>query len=145
MKELKIQKIMKNSDKRTEIKEILFHNDKTVTWLKDKMKTKVDLHYLLSSRSVNFDVDIYDEIKEVFKKEGFIISENERTDKFAEQLIQVNGIISHSTYLLNSNASEFLKDSILDFREKKKLVDIINKMRSEFNNELDSIQKVIEG
>lgn len=136
---------MKNSDKRTEIKEVLFRNDKTVTWLKDKMKTKIDLHYLLSSRSVNFDVDIYDEIKEVFKNEGFITSENERSDKFAEQLIQVNGIISHSTYLLNSNASDFLKDNVLDFREKKKLIDIIHKMRSEFNNELDSIQKVIEG
>jgi hypothetical protein len=145
MKETKIQKIMKNSDKRTEIKEVLFRNDKTVTWLKDKMKTKIDLHYLLSSRSVNFDVDIYDEIKEVFKNEGFITSENERSDKFAEQLIQVNGIISHSTYLLNSNASDFLKDNVLDFREKKKLIDIIHKMRSEFNNELDSIQKVIEG
>lgn len=133
------------TDKRTEIKEILFCNDKNISWLRNKMKTKVDLHYLLSEKSVNFDINIYEEIMSIFKKEGFITSENDRCEKFAEQLIQVNGIISHSTYLLNSNASHFLHDNILDFRERRKLLEIIEKMKSEFNQEIEHIEKIIEG
>jgi len=135
----------KNSDKRTEIKEILFRHEKTVAWLREKMSTKIDLHYLLSDKSVNFDINIYEEIQNVFKKEGFITSENVRCEKFAEQLIQVNGIISHSTYLLNSNASDFIKDNILDFREKKKLLELVDKMRNEFNTEIEHVEKIIEG
>lgn len=136
---------MNNSDKRAEVKEILFKNDKTVAWLKSRMNTKVDLHYLLSDKSVNFDINIYEEIMKIFKGEGFITSENQRCEMFAEQLIKVNAIINHSTYLINSNAMEFIKDNILDFREKKKLMEIIDKMKNEFNDEIERIEKIIQG
>lgn len=135
---------MQRSDKRAEVKDILFNNDKNISWLKNKMNTKCDLHYLLSEKSVNFDINIYEEILSIFRKEGFITSENDRCERFAEQLIQVNGIISHSTYLLNSNAAIFIKDNILDFREKRKLVEILNKISNEFNTELEKIEKIIE-
>jgi hypothetical protein len=133
------------TDKRSEVKEILIRNDKNISWLKNRLRSNVDLHYQLSEKSVNFDVNIYEEIIQVFKQEGFITSENERCERFAEQLIQVNGIISHSTYLLNSNASHFIKDSILDYREKKKLLEIVYKMKNEFNSGIEQIEKIIEG
>ena len=136
---------MNITDKRAEIKEILFKHEKTVSWLKNKMTSKVDLYYQLSDSSVNFDVNVYDEIMKIFRKEGFITSENERCDRFAEQLITVNGIISHSTYLLNSNASDFIKDNVLDFREKKKLLEILEKIELEFSTEFEKVRKTIEG
>lgn len=136
-------------DRKLEISQLLHKADKNVTWLKEKLRSvigrEVDVYYLLSDKSKNFDVDVYDAIIRVFKKEGFITSENERCEKFAEQLIQVNGIISHSTYLLNSNASIFIKDNVLDFREKRKLMDVIEKMKNEFNDEIEQIEKIIEG
>lgn len=132
-------------DKRLEIKETLLRNDKNISWLKQRMHTNCDLYRLLGENSKNFDIEIYDEIMSVFKKHGFITSENERCEKFAGQLIQVNGIISHSTYLLNSNASDFIRDNVLDFREKKKLLEIVDKMKTEFNDEIERIEKIIEG
>jgi len=136
---------MNNLDKRMEIKEVLFKHDKNISWLKNKMATKVDLYYLLSDRSTNFDIEIYEEIIKIFKREGFITSENERCERFARELITVNGIISHSTYLLNSKASSFIEDNILDFHEKRKLIEIVEKIKAEFNGELENIEKVIGG
>lgn len=136
-------------DRKLEISQLIHKADKNITWLKGKLKSTIgrdiDLYYLLSEKSVNFDVEIYDAIIQILKKEGVIVSENERCEKFAEQLIQVNGIISHSTYLLNSNASHFIKDNVLDFREKRKLLEIVEKMKNEFNQEIESIEKIIEG
>lgn len=134
-------------DKRQEVRKILLENDKTIAWLKTKLRnnSKVDLYYLLSDDSVNFDVNIYDEIIQVFKNSGFITSEADRCNRFAEQLIQVNGIISHSTYLLNSNAQDFLKDNLLDYREKRKLLEILDKIKNEFLSEVEKIEKIIEG
>ena len=134
---------MNNSDKRQEIKDILFHHEKTMSWLQSKLHTHVDLHYLLSDRSVNFDVNIYEEIMEVFKREGFISSEGERCNRFTQEMVLVNAIISHSTYLLNSNASQFIRNNVLEFREKMKLTEIITKMRNELNDELEKIEKII--
>ena len=134
-------------NRRDQIKDILFRNDKNPSWLKSKLSGKfpsVDVYYLLSEKSVNFDVELYDEIMGIFRKEGFIVTENERCDKFAEQLIQVNGIIAHSTYLLNSNATDFLKDNLLDYREKKKLLELVDKIRREFDQEIGKIEKIIE-
>lgn len=131
-------------DKRQQIKDILFFNKKNITWLTERIPG-VDWYYQLSDKAKTFDTDVYDETILQFKKAGFITSENERCERFADQLIQVNGIISHSTYLLNSNAAEFLKDHILDYKEKKKLLEIVEKMQKEFNNEIESITKLIEG
>lgn len=130
-------------DKKQQIKDILFYNKQNITWLIDRIPG-VDWYYQLSDKAKTFDTDLYDKVKELFKKAGFIASEDERCERFADQLIQVNGIISHSTYLLNSNAAEFLKDNVLDFREKKKLLEIIEKMRKEFNQEIEKISEFIE-
>lgn len=135
-------------DERQEIKDILFRNDKNRSWLKRELRREgypsVDIHYLLSNKSVNFDTKLYKAIMAIFNREGFIVSESARCERFADQLIQVNGIISHSIYLLNSNASEVLKEEALDFRKKRKLLDLISNLREEFDTELDKIEKIIE-
>jgi len=135
-------------DKRQEVTQILLQNDKNIVWLKKKLEVNgfpsVDLYYLLSEKSKTFDSDIYDTIRSIFRNEGFISSESERCERFADQLIQVNGIIAHSTYLLNSNATEFIKDNLLDYREKKKLLEITEKIKNEFNSEMERIEKIIE-
>lgn len=133
------------SDKRAEIKEILFKNDKNISWLKGKIKQNVDLYYLLSDNSVNFDIEIYEEIIKIFKKEGFITSPTDQCAYLLNQTIQIDALIGHTLSIFNTNVQKFTSDNVLEFREKRRLSDIVDKMRSDFNSELDNIEKIIEG
>jgi len=136
---------MEALDKRQQVKEILLKNNRTVTWLQRKLRTNTDLYYLLSDKSMNFDVSIYESIIELFKKEGFIVNEDERVCVLAKQLLEVNSIINHSAYMLNSTVVEYIKDNILDFNEKRNLVNLLDKVEQDFIDEINKIRKTIEG
>lgn len=131
-------------DHRKQIKEILINNDRTVCWLEKKTGIK-DLHYILGETSKNFDIAIFEKIMNVFRVEGFILSEADRSNKFSEQLISVNGIIGHSVHLLNSTAKEYLKDHVLDFKERRDLYDLITKIKADFNTSISEVERIIEG
>jgi len=134
-------------DRRLQISQILLKQDKTVSWLKTELSSKypsVDFYHLLSDKSKNFDADLYDDIILLFKKKGFITSASEQCEKFADNLIQLNAIIGHSTFLINTNAVEFMKDNVLDVREKMKLLKIIDKTETECVVSFDKIREVIE-
>jgi hypothetical protein len=129
-----------------DIRRILFMNDKPVRWLKTKLEKKypkTDFYHLLKEEAA-FDVKLHDDIKALFKKEGFITSASEQCDKFTENIIQLNAIISHSTYLLNTNTKEFIKDNVLDIRERMKLLKIIDEAEAECTAGFENAREIIE-
>jgi hypothetical protein len=131
-------------DKREEIRGILFRNDKNISWLKNKMSNKVDVYYLLSDKSTNFDISIYEEIVSVFRKEGLIATESDRCEKLTKQLMTVNGLIGHSLQLINGSVSDFVADKVIDYKEKKRLLEIIRLVEKEFDAELEKVLQIIE-
>jgi len=134
------------NDLRDEIREILFKNDKTVKWLAEQTRkfSYNQLYYALSQKSATFDTSMYNEIVKIFKSEGMISSEAERCTHLLNQILKIDSIIGHSLTLLNDNVAEFTKDNIIDFKEKKRLSDMIDKIENEFTSEVSRIKKIIE-
>lgn len=134
-----------NIDRRQQIKDILFRNDRTVRWLMGKVPG-TDLYYLLNGdKSKSFDIGIYDQIMDVFRKEGMIVKEGDECLQLLEQTMQMDSLIGHALNILNHNVKNFTEDRVLNFHEKKKLYEIIENMRNEFNDEFDEIIKIFGG
>lgn len=129
-------------DRKEEIKSILIKNNRTITWLSMKLPGH-DFYYLLNN-SKKIDADLYDEIMELFRKEGFLDSEIKLTDSIYNQLLSINSLINSSLSLLNQTAGEALKDNILSFRERKVLSNMIEKLEVDFIEALNPLKKKIE-
>ena len=129
--------------RKLEIKEVLLKNDKTMKWLSNKLHG-VDVYYLLSDKCKTFDVSVYDDIISIFKKEGIIATPNEQCDKLVEQIFHLDAVFGHSLTMLNGNIHSFTKDNVLDFSEKKKLSDMLDKIENEFVNEINKSRRIIE-
>ena len=131
--------------KQEEVKQILFDNDKTNTWLANKLgMKKQDLGYQLNE-AVNFSVDLYDRIISIFKKHGFITSSSEQCNFLIDQTLQTNSAIGHSVQILNNTVKNSVKDMVLDFREKTSLIELIEKIKSEITDQCDEMISIIEG
>jgi len=129
----------------TEIMRILFENDKTKSWLANQLKIKPQkLDYWLG-KAKKIGVEDYNKIMEIFKKEGFITSNSEQCNHLLNQTIEIDALLGHTLTLLNTNVQKFTSDNVLEYREKKRLGEVIEKIRNEFNIELDQIEKIIEG
>jgi len=130
---------------KTEILQILFINDKSKSWLANKLGiSSQKLDYRLN-RANDMPLELYQQIMKIFKKEGFITSDNDQCVHLLNQTLEIDALIGHSLTLLNSNVKAFTEDNILDFRERRKLLEIIDKIKSEFLEQIDEIEKVIEG
>ncbi len=129
----------------TEIIQILFQNDKTKSWLANKLGISAqNLDYKLN-RASDIPFELYNQIMKIFKKEGFIVSENDQCVHLLNQTVEIDALIGHSLTLLNGSVKSFTADNVLDFKEKQKLISIIEKMRNDFLEQLDEIEKIVEG
>lgn len=128
-----------------EVKRILFDHEKTNTWLAKKLgMSKEDLHYQLN-RSKNYPVDLHNRINEIFKKEGFITNATEKCEFLIKQTLQIDSVVGTSLTMLNSAVEKFTRDNVLDFREMKRLFDIVEKIRDGVNESLDNIESILNG
>lgn len=128
-----------------QILQILFNEDKTKAWLADKLGIKKQsLQYQLTNSS-NYPVELHNRIMNIFQKEGFITIKSEQCNFLVRQTLEINSLIGHSVSILNQTVKNFTKDNLLDFRERKDLGELIEKIRTETNNQLDEIEKIIEG
>lgn len=128
-----------------EIKQVLFDNDKTNTWLANKLgMKKQDLGYQLND-AVNFSVDLYERIMKIFKKEGFITSTTDQCNFLLEQTLQTNSALGHSLTILNNTVKRSVSDMVLDFKEKVTLIEMIEKIKVELDNQCDEMISIIEG
>lgn len=128
-----------------QIKSILFVNDKSKSWLAGKLNiTPQKLDYILHNAKKISKSD-YDSIMHIFKNAGFITSNSEQCNHLLGQTIEIDSLLGHALTILNGNIRQFTKDNVLDFNEKRRLLDIVTKIRTDFNNELDSIEMIIEG
>lgn len=134
---------MTNNNRRQEIKEILFRNDRTTKWLQQKVPG-VDLYYLLSDKCKTFDIDTYDRIMSALTKEGLTTVEDERCEKLVDEILSIDSIIGNSLILLNSNVRDFTRDNVLDFSERKKLSQLLDKIDNEFQNSINAARKIVE-
>lgn len=131
-------------DAQDEIKQILFENDKTKTWLAGKLHmTKQDLGYQLD-HAANFSHELYERIMRVFRAEGLICTASEKCEYVKDQTLSVGAIVSNGLSLMYTTVKNFTKDNVLDFKEKKALSDMVEEFRTKVNLQLDEIQKTIE-
>lgn len=134
-------------EKRLQIKETLLRNNKTIAWLQTQLKRAgfpVDLYYLLSEKSMNFDVTIADEIEKIFKKEGIIASDNERFTKLNTQLFHLNESVSHSLSVIHDTVESFFEnDGKFDFNEKRKIANVIDEFEISIAAKIEHIRKVV--
>lgn len=127
-----------------EVKRILFESDRNQTWLANKLgMSRADLNYQLNTAK-NYSAELNNRIMEIFKKEGFT-SKNEQCEDLLNQTLLINSMIGNSLQILNNNVQKFTRDNVIDFREKKRLLDVIEKMRADYLNELERIEKIVEG
>jgi DNA polymerase III delta prime subunit len=127
-----------------EVKRILFESDRNQTWLANKLGlSRADLNYQLNTAK-NYSADLHNRIMTIFKKEGYN-SKDERCQDLLDQTLLINSMIGNSIQILNNNVQKFTKDNVLDFRERKRLLDVIEKMKSDYMNELERIEKIVEG
>lgn len=139
---LQVKEIMTPQE---QILQILFNEDKTKAWLADKLGIKKQsLQYQLTNSS-NYPVELHNRIMNIFQKEGFITIKSEQCNFLVRQTLEINSLIGHSVSILNQTVKNFTKDNLLDFRERKDLGELIEKIRTETNNQLDEIEKIIEG
>lgn len=128
-----------------EVMKILFENDKSKSWLANKLSiTPQKLDYRLS-KAKKIAIEDYKEIMRIFKKEGFITSNSEQCTHLLNQTIEIDALLGHALTILNTNVKKFTSDNVLEYREKKRLSEVIDKIRNEFNDELDQIEEIIEG
>ncbi len=128
-----------------EILRILFVNDKSKSWLANRLGiSPQNLDYKLRNAK-KLAVEDYNSIMKIFKNEGFITSNSEQCTHLLNQTVEIDGMMGHILSILNSSVQKFTADNVLEYREKKQLLEMISKMRNDFNNELDSIEKIIEG
>jgi len=129
----------------TEILQILFNNDKSKTWLSQKLGiSPQNLDYKLNKAS-DLPLIFYNEIMAIFKKEGFITSAKDQCDYLLRQTITIDSMIGNMLSILNDTVERITEDHVLDFKEKMKLSELTDKIKMNFNNELEKIQNIIEG
>lgn len=124
--------------KQIEILQVLFNNNKTKSWLHQELLHKgidKDLQYLLDeTRCKNFDVNVYEAIQDIFRKHGMIPTETDRIKKLRAKVIEINGIIAHGLSLLNETMNDYLADDELSFDEKNELIEMIERIESEYTH-----------
>lgn len=131
--------------KQEEIKQILFDNDKTNTWLANKLgMKKQDLGYQLNN-AVNFSVDLYESIIKILRKEGFITSSSEQCSFLIDQTLQTNSVLGYSLTILNNTVKRAVSDMVLDFKEKIALIETIEKLKDELIIQCDEMIAIVEG
>lgn len=131
--------------KQEEIKQILFDNDLTNAWLARKLRmSKQDLGYQLND-AVNFSADLYDRIIAVLKREGFITKESGQCEHLINQTLEINSLIGHSLSILNSSVKKYTDDKVLEFSERKRLIELAERIKDDFNDQIEEIMKVLEG
>ncbi len=130
------------ADKRQQIKQILFENDKTKKWLQDKLP-HIDVYYLLSDNCKKFDVNDYDEIIKVLDNEGFVTSEEDRCKHLAETVLRIDALLGNSLDLLNSTVVQFTTDNDLSFRERRKVADLLDEIDTRFENKISEAKKIL--
>jgi len=135
-------------DEKEQIRQILFKNDRNISWLRSKLEQKglhADVYYLLSDKSVNMDKKIYDAVMDIFRDEGYLTEESSICDHFTTQLFNTNSILSSSLSLLNATAAQCVSDGVLDFNERRRLMDIVEGMESKVKSEIVNLKKMIAG
>lgn len=131
------------TDKRQQIKQLLFDNDKTKKWLQDKLPTSIDVYYLLSDNCKKFDVDDYDQIINVLNKEGFITSEIDRCKELTDTVLKIDSLLGNSLDLLNNTVINYTKDNNLSFNERRKVADMLDGIDLRFQNHIEDAKKIL--
>lgn len=130
------------ADKRLQIKQILFENDKTKKWLQDKLPT-LDIYYLLSDNCKRFDVNDYDAIVRILDKEGFITSEEDRCKYLTDTMLKIDQLFGSSLDILNDTVIRFTADNDLSFKEKRKVADLLDEIDLRFQDKISDAKKIL--
>lgn len=138
---------MCDNSRRQEAKDILFKNDKTKDWLKKQLKKEgfsVDVYYLLSDNSKNFDVNISDAINRIFIREGIIPNGDERIKKFTEEFFDLNSIINNSLSIISRKTKEYFLDNNFDFDERMDALKMLEDAQDKLNQQFEDAKKVVK-
>lgn len=138
---------MCDNSRRQEVKDILFKNDKTKDWLKKQLKKEgfdVDVYYLLSDNSKNFDVSISGAIDKIFRQEGIIANSDDRIKRFTEEFFDLNSIINNSLAIMNRKTKEYFEDNDFEFDERMEALKDFEQMQDKINDIIESIKKVVK-
>ena len=138
---------MCDNNRRYEVKEILFKNDKTKDWLKKQLKKEgfdTDVYYLLSENSKNFDVDISKAIDRIFKREGIIANNEDRSKLFTEEFLDLNSIITNSLSIMNRKVKEYFEDDNFEFDERMDALKSFEEMQDKINEVIEAIKRVVK-
>jgi len=127
------------------IKQILFKNDKPKSWLAGKLRiSPQSLQYKLDNHSA-LSADLFEDIMQILRKEGFITSESEQCNYLVKQTLKTDALLSSTIEMLSETVKRFVDDTVLDFREKKELSILIDKTRTDLNQAFDDLELIIEG
>jgi hypothetical protein len=125
------------------IKNVLDENDLKPSWIKKRLP-HIDIYYLLKPTCKRFDAPTLEEIRDLFKKHGFITSENERTEKYMRQLTKITAMVESTLGLLNETSYEFAEsEDLIDFNEKLKLNEILNKLERNTATDIHTARKIL--
>lgn len=130
------------TDRRQEIRKILFDNDLSRKWLQEKLP-RLDIYYLLGDNSKRFDVNDYEQIIDVLRKEGFITNEDERCDRLVNKVLQINCMIANGLDLLNSTTSDYTSDKKLSTPEILKLAVLFDDVETKIVTKLHESRKIL--
>lgn len=134
------------TDKRQQIKNILFENEQTKKWLQDKCAKRslnIDVYYLLSDNCKKFDVNDYDAIIKILDEEGFITSEEDRCKHLTETVLKIDSLLGNSLDLLNTTVVQFTNNNDLSFRERRKIADMLDNIDLNFEKRIEDAKKIL--
>jgi hypothetical protein len=129
-----------------EINQIIFQNKNiTESWLADKLSiTPQNLNYQLHMAK-KFDNNLYKRIQLIFKKEGIILDPAEQCTQLSDRTLEFGALIGNQLSVINNEVRKAVKNSNLEFNERVKLKIIFDDMRDNINQQLDELEKLIEG
>jgi hypothetical protein len=129
-----------------EINQIIFQNKNiTESWLADKLSiTPQNLNYQLHMAK-KFDNNLYKRIKLIFKKEGIILDPAEQCTQLSDRTLEFGALIGNQLSVMNNEVRKAVKNDNIEFNERVKLKIIFDDMRDNINQQLDELEKLIEG
>lgn len=135
------------SDKKQEILQILFDNDKSQSWLQDQLKRKgidQNIYELLKASRKTIDVNIYEAIIDIFRDNNFITNETERCNLLERSIFHLDSIIGGAFQQLNALTEGVIADNQLTHQEKGRVLDELDRFERKIIIEIDKARAKIK-
>lgn len=128
-----------------EIKRILFDKNVSESWLAQKLHISPQtLNYQLNTAK-KFDIDLYRSIKSIMKKEGVLNGFPDECKQLSRLALDFSAMIGNQLSIFGNEVIRAIDDEKLELKERVRLKVQIDNMRENLNNQLDELEKLIEG